>query len=72
MANIGWSRDAIASLCDMFRDNRCLWDSTDPDYMKKTLKRQVYKNLAESLKREFPREMVEINEGRFHLLLFAF
>ena len=39
MANVGRSRDAVASMCDMYRENRCLWDTKDLNYYKKTLQR---------------------------------
>lgn len=30
MADFGWSRDAVASQCEMLTENKCLWDTKDP------------------------------------------
>ena len=39
MANVGRFREAVASLCDMYKENRCLRDTRDLNYYKKTLNR---------------------------------
>ena len=33
-----WSKDAILTLCQLYRDQRFLWDTKHPNYTKKGLK----------------------------------
>ncbi len=49
-----WRDEAELSLIEEVRANPALWDTSDPDYTNKLLKKQLYNKIAMKLQAAFP------------------
>ena len=65
-SKVPWSRSSEASLLDLVREQRFLWNPRDPLYHKNKLRSSSFNAIADALKSEHP-ELSELTGGKISL-----